>query len=225
MKQTSSADATDGLEDGGPGDDALRCSAVRPRRPRRRTGRSQGQDGAGLAHQHRRALARSAAARRHRDARTISSMRVHDGLIKNFREQQYDHLALGRALRICRGRQERDVSPAAGHQIPRRLAGHAGRMSNGASSTTAAPGPRCCTTRPRASRSSMTTPSAFTSTSRSSIFRSCSARRNVCGAGWVVPAEILSEGRAGRVSAEADRRRALQARVAAAGHTARFRGL
>ena len=39
------------------------------------------------------------------------------------------------------------------------------------------------------------------------------------------PGEILREGRAGRVHAEADRRRTVQARVAAAGHPARFRGL
>ena len=48
---------------------------------------------------------------------------------------------------------------------------------------------------------------------------------NVCGAGWVVPAKYYETGRPGRVSAEADRRRPLQAGLAGTGREARVRGV
>ena len=40
-------------------------------------------------------------------------MALHDGLIKNFRDELYDHPALAERYRVRRGRQERDVLAAA----------------------------------------------------------------------------------------------------------------
>ena len=48
---------------------------------------------------------------------------------------------------------------------------------------------------------------------------------NVCGAGWVVPAKILSGGRTRRVCPKTGRRRTLPARGTATGDKARIRGL
>ena len=48
---------------------------------------------------------------------------------------------------------------------------------------------------------------------------------NACGAGWVVPAQLLREGRAIRFPAEADRRRSLSAGIAGTGREARVGGV
>ncbi len=68
--------------------------------------------------------------------------------------------------------------------------------------------------KPRTSRSSTTARSVSSSLSRFSTFRSCWAPAIICGAGWIVPRQVLSKGRQGRFFAEADRRRPVQAGVA-----------
>ena len=101
---------------------------------------------------------------------------LHDALIKNFREQQYDHLGAGRQVRLRRGRQERDL-PAARRASSFTTARRSRpRTSNGATRTIAAPRPTCSTRRPQAIEivDDRTDP-VLSSRSRFSISRSCSA--------------------------------------------------
>ena len=45
-------------------------------------------------------------------------MVLHETLIKNFREQKHDHLALADKIRLRLRRHERDLPPALGRQVP-----------------------------------------------------------------------------------------------------------
>ena len=99
---------------------------------------------------------------------------LHDALIKNFREVRYDHPALAEGFEFAETpRALRSSCGPASHFMTapqsRRL------TSNGATSTTAAPGATFSTRTPMPSKSSATTLCNFTSRSRSSISRSCSA--------------------------------------------------
>ncbi len=148
---------------------------------------------------------------------------VQDALIKNFREQALRSPGARRAFRICRGCQERDFPAAAGHQIPQRRSGHAGRcqmelralprrLGHGAARQDRRGGDL---RRPHCPLQLQATVPRFSAADR---YRKC-LRRGLGGAG-----EVLSGGRAGRVCQEPDRCRPLQARLTGAGNKARIRG-
>ena len=95
---------------------AAALAGIASRAPRGTRGAA-GQADAGLAHQHRGALARSAAARRHRQPRQLP-----DGDARR-PDQEFPRRALRpsgarRTLRVRRGREECNVLAAPGHQVP-----------------------------------------------------------------------------------------------------------
>ena len=120
-------------------------------------------------------------------------MALHDGLIKNFRDELYDHLALADRFEFAEDAKSATFWLREGIQVPRWLAGHARRTSSGATSIIAAPGARLL--RERTDQGvevgGRHAPSGSISRSRSSISRSCWEPANVCGAGWVGSGEIL----------------------------------
>ncbi len=99
---------------------------------------------------------------------------LHDGLIKNFREQKYDHLALADQFDFPEDAQSATFRLRQGSNS---TTGRRSRpkTSNGATRTIAARRPSCCTRRPRTSSWSTTARSGSSSPSRFLIFRSCSA--------------------------------------------------
>jgi hypothetical protein len=80
---------------------------------------------------------------------------VHDALIKNFRGRLYDHPALAQHFEFAEDAKSATFRLRPG---PSSTTAHQSRpkTSNGAMSTITAPGPKCCRTRPTASRSPAT---------------------------------------------------------------------
>ena len=151
-------------------------------------------------------------------------MALHDGADQELPRRALRPSGARRTLRVRRGRQERDLPAARRASSSMTARRSRRRTSNGATSTIAAPGARCCTNRPRRrdrGRPHRPVPlqGAVPRFPDPAGHRQC-LRRRLGGAG-----EILREGRAGRVPAEADRRRPLQAGLAGAGREARVRGV
>ena len=153
-------------------------------------------------------------------------MSLHDALIKNLREGALRPSGAGRAFRVSPRTPEAPPSgcaPVSSSMTARRSRR---TMSNGATSTIAAPGPRCCTTSTdgieildeRTVRFDFKEP--FLDFPRLIGTVQCLRRR------LGRPGEVLREGRPGRV-----RRRSRSApgptssSIAGAGHPARFRGV
>ena len=152
-------------------------------------------------------------------------MALHDGADQELPRRALRPSGARRTLRVRRGREERHVQAARGHQVPRRHAGHAGGRQVELRALSRRLGRGAARADRRASRSWTTAPSASTSRSRSSISRSCWAPPMSCGAGWVVPAKYYEQVGQDGFHAEADRRRPLQAGLAGAGREARVRGV
>ena len=152
-------------------------------------------------------------------------MALHDALIKNFREARYDHPALAEGFEFAEDAKSATFPVA--RRGPSSTTARRSRptTSNGATSTIAAPGARCSTSRPKGSRSSTTDTVRFHFKEPFLDFPILLGTGNVSGAGWVVPAKYYEKVGPGRVHAEADRRRPLQARLAGTGDAARIRGV
>ncbi len=150
-------------------------------------------------------------------------MALHDALDQKLPRGPLRPSGACRRLRFCRRRQERDLPPATRDQIPRRHAGHARGCQMelralprrlGRSAPREDPRGRD-RRRPHGPLSLQRPVPRFPDPAR---HRQCQRRR------LGRSRQILREGRTGRVSAEADRRRALQARLAATWSSARIRG-
>jgi hypothetical protein len=109
MEKTTLTQCT---EDGGTGNDQAR-GAVRAPRPHGCRSGSQRQHDAGVAHQYRAPLAGPAVVRWGSHPDSFLNV-LQDALIKNFRDEVYDHLVPAEPLRFCRRRQERHLVAAPG---------------------------------------------------------------------------------------------------------------
>ena len=117
---------------------------------------------------------------------------LHDGLIKNFREELYDHLALAEHFEFAEDAKSATFRLRAGTSS---MTGRRSRRrtSNGASSTTAAPGPMCCTNRPQGVEIVDDRTVRFHFKEPFLDFPILLGTGNVCGAGWVVPAKYYEK--------------------------------
>ena len=151
-------------------------------------------------------------------------MALHDALIKNFREQKYDHPALAEKFDFAEDAKSATFSLAARASNFTTARRSRRRTSNGASSIIAAPGARFSKRR-KGSRSSTTDTVRFHFNEPFLDFPILLGTANVCGAGWVVPAKYYEQvGQDGFLQKPIGAG-PLQARLAAARHPARFRGV
>ena len=151
-------------------------------------------------------------------------MAMHDGLIKNFRDELYDHPALAErfefaedaksaTFRLRAGTKFHDGTPVTPADVKWSYEHYRGAWGEVMRERTQG----VEVVDDRTVRFHFKEPFLD--------FPILLGTANVCGAGWVVPATLLREGRAVRLSAEADRRRSLSAGVAGTGREARVGGV
>jgi hypothetical protein len=96
---------------------------------------------------------------------------LQDALIKNFRDEVYDHLALAERYELAKDAKSATLWLRRGHQARQWRLGHIGRRQVELRALPRRLGRECCTTASMVSGYPTTTPSVSTSRSRSSIFR------------------------------------------------------
>ena len=149
--------------DNSAGDDRARSAICAPRTRRRERG-FQRQHGAGMAYQY---CARWLDLQQHDGGATPDNFLnvLHDALIKNSRDELYDHVALAERYEFAEDALSATLWLRPGTSSSTMMP----RSHRTTSNPTTAPGPRCRTTAPMVWEYPTTTPSASTSRSRSSI--------------------------------------------------------